>query len=861
MKKFWVRLLTVLFFLFLFLDQSTIVEGSVHGFYKKILRSQAAVEQPQVLIINAYHRGYGWTDSQTDAIIQAFEDSSLEPIYYIEYLDWKRQANQANLDIQIELLKHKYTNVDIDLILATDDIGMQFAIDHRNDLAPYAPIVFTGVFEASAALRMEGINNITGVYESIDPYGTMEMILELHPDLEHIYVINENSETGKDVEAEILAAVDYHTRKYGFTYETLNNHTYDEIDTILSNPAENSVAIIGTFNSDKEGEAIPNEVFARALADNTSIPYYSTYEYLYGHGIVGGSLLAGSLQGAKGAEIALDILGGTDINTIDEFTVKTVYHGIDHDYAKKHSIDYDILSEPYETMNRPVSVFETHRTVILTVLGIIVLLSFFIVILSINIRVRKKAQYELELKHEELYDTYESLASSDEELRVQNEELIEQQQEIHYLAFNDKLTSLPNRNAVESALKRLIDEGTSQQTMVMVIDLDNFNYINTAYGHRFGDELLKFLGKRLTKLHCKDCFVGRIAGDEFFLLQPLADVSEADILKKVDDAFEGPFMIKGKEIAISKSIGYTLFPDDGKTYDELLTRTDMAKKKMKQKGKGMTSRFVSTMNKEMTDRITLTKALKKAVTDEELYLAYQPQYDVVSKRIVGFETLVRWNSMMLGPIVPNVFIPLAEETGDIIDMGYFIMEEAFKFLAKYSDHLAPDFRLSINISVLQLLRQDFIERVKMMINKYSLNPKHMEFEITESILIESFDIVNERLLRLKLLGITIALDDFGTGYSSLTYLEKLPISTLKIDKAFIDGIIFEGSRHFFSKSIIDIAQKLGFRVVAEGVEETQQVDYLIECGSPIIQGYWYSKPLEEEAAIRLYIENREGWQG
>jgi len=303
-------------------------------------------------------------------------------------------------------------------------------------------------------------------------------------------------------------------------------------------------------------------------------------------------------------------------------------------------------------------------------------------------------------------------------------------------------------------------------------------------------------------------------------------------------------------------MGYSIYPEDGDGFDDLMTRADMAKKKMKQKGTGMTSRFVASMNQELSDRIILTRALKRAVREKEFYVVFQPQYDLKNKCIVGFETLVRWYSEVVGEISPVVFIPLAEEIGEIIDIGYFVLEESAKFLANNQKHFAPEFRLSVNISVLQLLRQDFIDRVKELIKHYDITPTLLEFEITESVLIESFEIVNERLIRLKLMGIAIALDDFGTGYSSLTYLEKLPISTLKIDKNFIDGIILEGEEHFFTKSIVDIAKRLGFRVVAEGVEVDGQVDYLSACGSHIIQGFWFSKPIKEGPAIKLYLDHK-----
>ncbi len=813
-------------------------------------------EQAQVLVINAYHQGYGWTDGQVEGILRTLKNSEFNPIISVEYLDAKRYPSQENLTSIVETLKIKYSRDQFDVVIATDDIGMQFAIDNREALFAGTPIIFTGVFEDSANRRVEGIDQITGVYESIDPEGTLEIIRILHPQLEHIYVINDETSTGKDVEAEILEAL--RNLETPYSYELTHGLTYDEITSLLENPKANSVVFMGTYHEDASGERIENINYVNHLSNMIDIPIYSTYEYLYGYGIVGGSLLSGRIQGEEGAHLALEVLRGTDVDTISEYSKKTVFTGIDYTMIEKYDLNYKELDLVDDIINKPDSAFEKYMWEILTGLALIVFLFVFIIILSINIAKRRKVQYELELNNNELLEAYENIAASEEELYAQNEELIDQQEKINFLAYYDKLTNLPNRNAVDEKLRALFDhESNDHFTVIMIIDIDNFNYINTAYGHRIGDSILQNVGDQFKELQKDGYFIGRIAGDEFFLMKQMeAHYEVASILSKIDSVFKTPFIVHDKEILLTKSIGYTIHPDDGLTYDEILSRTDLAKKKMKSEGKGLTSRFNALMNKEMADKIILTKALKQALKNHEMYIMLQPQFDIVKEKIVGFEALVRWNSHIVGQVPPDRFIQLAEETSEIIEIGYFVLEEALKFIASNCDEFTDDFRLSVNISVLQLLRQDFIDRVKHLISLYDVNPVLLEFEITESVLIESFEVVNERLIRLKMMGITIALDDFGTGYSSLTYLEKLPISTLKIDKAFIDGIILEGEEHFFTKSIIDIGHRLGFRVIAEGVEETRQVEYLKRCNSHIIQGYWFSKPLLCGEAIELYHNNQ-----
>lgn len=828
---------------FLWMDSSAYAKTIIEGNF---------TDKQQVLVINAYHQGYGWTDGQTDAIISGFSEGDDKTVLSIEYLDWKRYPYDENLMKQLNYLKYKYEKKTISVVIATDDIGMQFAIDHRDVLFPDVPIVFTGVDKTTALEKIEGIDNITGVCEIVDVEGTLEVMSLLQPDFEHIYLISDKSESGTVIVNRVLEAVK--DLPVEVSVEPMNDKTYRRIFEELKEPKDHSAVLFASFALDIANDSIPSEMFVRALSDEVELPIYNLYDYTLGYGAIGGSLLSSRLQGEQGVLLAKRILAGEKADDIPLIDTKNRFYSFDYNELKRYDILNSQLPEGSVIINKPKTIYEEYRSVILIFIGIMVLMVSFIIILTININLRRHAQKALQKEHEEVLMTYESLADSEEILKAQNKELVQQQEQINYLAYNDHLTDLPNRLQIKNYSAKLIEACKNNQSkaILVFIDLDNFNYVNTAHGHIIGDRLLAEISERFKAYIEEKGIIGRIGGDEFVCLVGIdEDFDIEHFIEGLMKLFELPIIMDSREVSATASMGYALYPEDGSSYDELLIRADMAMYKMKVSGKSQASRFDLLMNKEMTHKINLTNALKKALENEEFYLVYQPQYNVIEEEIVGYESLLRWNSAELGPVGPNEFISIAEATGDIVDIGYFIIEEAFQFAEKLmlrGEHI----KVCINISVVQLLRSDFTERVKVLLDDCQVDVNMIEFEITESVLIESFDVINNQLKELQAFGIHFALDDFGTGYSSLTYLKKLPISTLKIDKTFIDDILEEGERHFFTGTIIDIARQLGFRVVAEGVEELAQVEYLKGCGCKTIQGYWFSKPLAEKEALKLH---------
>ncbi len=482
----------------------------------------------------------------------------------------------------------------------------------------------------------------------------------------------------------------------------------------------------------------------------------------------------------------------------------------------------------------------------------------------------KKTEEELKEKNEEIMALYEELLTSKEELRQQYqeltvtqetlkkhyEELEDYQNKLHYSAYHDLLTGLPNRLSLYEKMSKYLDGNPDTRIAMLFIDLDNFKMINDTMGHTYGDQLLIYLGKRLSSLMVEKYEVHRLGGDEFIVCcYDFDNRSEiCRLAEEILESFESPVILGDSMLHITVSIGVSVFPEDGANPDELLQSADIAMYKAKLSGKNRFVFYDEDMKKHVHERMTIEKHLRDALKNHELLLYYQPQISIDCGKICGFEALLRWNNPELGFIPPLKFISIAEETQLIIPIGEWVLREACSFLKRVQSSGNMDLIMAVNISILQLLQDNFVEMVLKTLEETGLQATCLELEITESVLMESYDIVTQKLNRLREAGIRIALDDFGQGYSSLSYLQKLPIHTLKIDKLFIDSIIAKETKTDLTGTIIDIGRKMGLTILAEGVETEEQLNYLKKHQCHKVQGYYYSRPLPYQDALS-YCKN------
>lgn len=424
--------------------------------------------------------------------------------------------------------------------------------------------------------------------------------------------------------------------------------------------------------------------------------------------------------------------------------------------------------------------------------------------------------------------------------------LKEYQQDLKKLAYYDQLTGLYNRTYLNEKFSIGVTD-TGIEAMIFV-DTDNLKFVNDTLGHTYGDKVIIQVSKKLSSITTPNCSLFRLGGDEFILYLKGVENKNAveNYVKNIISSFKTPVFIEDNTINITVSVGVSLFPQDGTTVDNLLKCADMAMYKSKENGKNRYSFFDQTMNEQVTSRVNIENQFKSALENKEFILHYQPQIDIRTNRIYGFEALVRWQNKELGLVPPFKFICIAEETGFIVPLGEWILRTACKFASDLSKDMNSSFKISINISVTQILQDNFCDMVMDTLKSTELTPSMLELEITESIIMESPELVTKKLQYLRDNGISIALDDFGTGYSSLGYLKNLPINTLKIDKLFIDDITNNSSKNIITDSIISLGHNINLAIVSEGVETEEQLVYLKNNRCDIIQGYFFSKPLPPE---------------
>ncbi len=427
-------------------------------------------------------------------------------------------------------------------------------------------------------------------------------------------------------------------------------------------------------------------------------------------------------------------------------------------------------------------------------------------------------------------------------------------EKIHRLAYFDSLTGLHNRTYIMNELQERLDQcaAGAESGTAFFIDVDNFKVINDTYGHSFGDKMLVEIARRLDALSSQRLILSRLGGDEFLILSP--NIAEkAEVLELGDQIlalFKEAIIIDNVSNSITCSIGVAVYPRDGKTVEELLKHVDLAMYKAKNCGRDKYTLYDSSMVAELSERTELENRLREAYKNSEFILHYQPQINTESGRIVGIESLIRWNSTSYGLVSPGKFIHVAEEIGLINDIGKWVIESSFAFAQSLMN---KEICVSCNVSPVQLKQSNFVEDVIETFNRFGLTKGSVALEITESCLVESFDDTYAKLAKLRACGIMIYLDDFGTGYSSLNYMKSLPIDVLKIDKSFIDNITADGVEGQIVKTIVSLAQNIGLKVIAEGVESKEQQTYLTACGCNAIQGYLFSKPVPEEEIRHLIL--------
>ncbi|MEG1847264.1 MAG: bifunctional diguanylate cyclase/phosphodiesterase [Lachnospiraceae bacterium] len=462
------------------------------------------------------------------------------------------------------------------------------------------------------------------------------------------------------------------------------------------------------------------------------------------------------------------------------------------------------------------------------------------------------------LTQKQLWVEFEITVRYDEEnqplekvLRIRNiTKFKSQYDELMYMAYYDTLTSLYNRNNFIRVLTEWIVKANNQDIIsVMFVDIDNFHKVNDGMGMLVGDELVQLLGQFLREFESEHVIVSHFTSDLFCIaIFDPSDVSSVEyIYKAIQNKVRQPFVLADRtEITISVTCGVAEYPEAASTAVDLISYAEIVMFRSKSEGKGKIKYFDHEILTEFLENVTIEHKLREAVFELNFYLVFQPQYDTVSRVLRGVEALIRWRDAEGMLISPGVFIPIAEQNNLIVPIGDWVIEESFRQLSEWKERYRYPLVLSINISAIQYKKKNFVPKLLNALKKYNINYKDIELEITESILIEDFQDVIDKMHQLREYGIRVSVDDFGTGFSSLSYLKGLPIDTLKIDKTFIDTLIEDNSTRIIVNAIIAMAQQLGYETIAEGVETIEQYEYLKSMNCDYIQGYLLGKPVSAQ---------------
>ncbi len=425
---------------------------------------------------------------------------------------------------------------------------------------------------------------------------------------------------------------------------------------------------------------------------------------------------------------------------------------------------------------------------------------------------------------------------------------------------HDQLTGLPNRVLFYDRLLQAIVHAERKQHRfaLLVFDLDRFKLINESLGHAVGDEILKAVADRLVKQVLQDHTVARIGGDGFAIIFEEIE-SDEDVRKAAGEfihSLSKPFIVEGHELYINSSVGICLYPNDGVDLDTLMKNADIALHQAKEMGLNTYQQYRHTMNSQNEKRLKLQNDLHRAIERQEFEVYYQPQTSQAGETIIGMEALLRWKHPQLGMISPGEFIPVAEETGMIVAIGEWVLREACAQAKKWQVSGYEPVRMSVNLSPRQFQQDNLLEMISDVLDDTRLEAHYLVLEITESVSMQNIDFVTKTLHELNQLGIQVSIDDFGTGYSSLLYLKRFPIQSLKIDRSFIRDIIINSDAAKIALAVIAMAHSLNLKVIAEGVETVEQLEYLMKHRCDNFQGYLFSEPLPADVIERMFLQKQ-----
>lgn len=768
----------------------------------------SSLEYKNILFISSYSLSFDTVPLQIEGMNEVFKGRQIN--LDVEFMDTKRFSEEEDLERFYDTLKKKLSRIDkYDAVIVGDDAALIFAMQYKEELFRNIPVVFLGINSMSLALEAGKDPLITGVIEQSSFRENIELAMKLQPRADKIIALVDNTLTGQADEE------NFYSMEAEFpelTFMTLNagDYTFKEVGEKLSQIGDDTIVFFLTMFEDKENTYYNISDGVSLIKNYANVPVYRISIGGVGEGLLGGIMVSYEESGRIAAGMVMDIFGGRNTAEIPVDTESPNFGYFDYNILKQYGISPAVLPSNSKIINREPRFFELYRTQLFT-LAMIFLVLFVIVLLLLFDNRRRK-----------------------------------------HLMNEDYLTKLRNRMCMGAFLDKILSKHT--KCAVVMLDIDDFKRINDSLGHIYGDELLIGVADRLKMMESRDLKVSRFGGDEFLCVITYDKEEQIESkIKEIIQMFEPPFIAKGEKQKIQISVGAAIAPKDSVTADELVAFADTAMYTVKGTGKNGYAFFCEDMRREVTRQKEIEVMLREAIEMDGFYIRYQPQIEAGTKRLTGFEALLRLKEHQ---IPPGEFIVVAEQTGLIVQIGRIVTEKVIRQISEWKEQGFSDFIVAINFSNRQLRDSEYLEFLQKLFNRYRVEPSMIELEITESIFLRKTEESMQFMNRIVESGVRLSLDDFGTGYSAINYLTFMPIYKMKLDKSFIDKFSTTEDIGTIS-NIINLAHGLGLKVTAEGVETNAQYEILKEVNCDYIQGYYFDKPLTVEEADEKYFSGRE----
>lgn len=811
----------------------------VFSFFQCEIVTAEEMSDKRILFISSYSPSFSTFYAQINGINETFKGYPIT--VDMEFMDSKRFYTTENIENFYNTISYKLSQVDkYDLLMVSDDNALDFVVTYREELFMDLPIIFFGINNKAKAIELSQDDHITGVYEAVSIKETIALALSLNEAATNVIALTDATISGQ---ADTILFLEEQEAFPNLSFDVLDmslmSHTsfFNELEKIDND----SVIILLSAYRDKFGYTYEFDDSLTEILNHTNQPVYHIYEHGVGDGLIGGKVISHYQQGVSAATLALRYFEGTPIATLDLVSESPNQYLIDYEVFQTFGFDPNKLPSNTVYLNKDLTIFEEYQEYVLIATLFFIIQSTIIVVMIWSLFNRHKEHQKVLDNHSKLEESYR--------------EIILKEKKIQELVYKDTLSLLSNRVSMYEYIDYYIGEPSTKNLWIVFMDIDNFKFINDTFGHDVGDQFISRIGNELSHFVSEDIEVSRFGGDEFvFSIKNQSMEEVLQIISDIQTIFHSSISINDYNVNVTVSMGLTLYPNDGQTVESLLKYADIALYEAKNKGKNQCVLFSTEMKDTLKNKLDFQHLMKEAMNLNQFYLDFQPIIDVKENRIIAYEALIRWNSDQLGQVSPIQIIKEAEETGDIIQLGNFVIEESCNFVNEINKNREEKINISINVSPVQLLSNDFVEVLESIVKRTNTERSHICLEMTESVLIENIKDSVEIINHLRELGYLIALDDFGTGYSSLSYLRNLEIDVLKVDKSFIDNI----TTNDYDQSIVSIVAKIAesrkLHFTAEGVESKEQLDILIALGCFTIQGYYFSKPLSKDEAIH-YVEN------